>query len=48
MPISILNRWVGLYGTAFTQKTYVYARPDDLRPGTSRPARIHKIAHVIT
>jgi hypothetical protein len=32
------------YHAAFTQKTYVRARPDDLHPGTAAPARIHKIA----
>lgn len=32
------------YQAAFTQKTYVRARPHDLYRGTAAPARIHKIA----
>jgi integrase len=43
-PISIISRWAGHYDTAFTQRTYVHARPEDLRRGTAALARIHKIA----
>ena len=44
VPISIVSKWEGHYDAAFTQKTYVHARPDDLHRGTAAPRRIHKIA----
>ena len=33
VPISIISKWAGHYDSAFTQRTYVHASDDDLRPG---------------
>ena len=44
VPISIISRWAGHYDSAFTQKTYVHARDEDLQRGQAALARIHKIA----
>lgn len=44
VPISIVSKWAGHYGSAFTMKTYVHASDDDLKEGTKTLAKIHKIA----
>ncbi len=33
MPISIISKWAGHYGSAFTHKTYVHASDEDLQRG---------------
>jgi hypothetical protein len=43
VPISMSKR-AGHYDAAFTQKTRVHARPEDLHWSTAALARIHKIA----
>ena len=42
--ISIVSRWAGYYGTAFTMKTYVHASDQDLHEGIKTLACVHKIA----
>jgi hypothetical protein len=45
VPISIVSKWAGHYGSAFTQKTYVHASYDDCAgavprwPGFTRSLR---------
>jgi integrase len=44
VPISVISKWAGHYDAAFTMKTYVHARDEDLKSGARTLARIHKIA----
>lgn len=44
VPISVISKWAGHYDSAFTQKTYVHARNDDLVQGAEKLATIYKIA----
>jgi len=44
VPISIISKWAGHYDSAFTQRTYVHAKTEDLERGRTVIARIHKIA----
>ena len=39
VPISIISKWAGHCDAAFTQRTYVHARPDDLHRGMAALAR---------
>jgi integrase len=44
VPISVISKWAGHYDAAFTMKTYVHARDEDLQRGSTAMAEIHRIA----
>ena len=43
VPISIISRWAGHDGPAFSQQTYVRASDEDLQRGQAALAGIYKI-----
>ena len=43
VPISIISKWAGHDGPAFTKRTYVYANDEDLITGSEVLAKLHKI-----
>ena len=43
VPISIISKWAGHDGPAFSQQTCIRASDEDLQRGQAALARIHKI-----
>lgn len=42
VPISVISKWAGHFDSAFTQKTYVHATPQDLQTGAEALGKLYQ------